>query len=121
VRDDFESAKHALMFLVFFALFLAVAHLCCGCLAPERASIGAELRSRDAGVPRDPTACRSKDDLGHEVWWVFMPERGISVLGPMPLLTSRGPIGSRYVCRDHGKDHNGLWWEQVPPEDRYLP
>lgn len=82
---------------------------------------GGRENAPDAAVPRDPTLCRSREDLGHEVWWIFVPEHNISLLQSGPILTRSGYVGSRYVCKDHGKERNGLWWEQVPPENREIP
>lgn len=82
---------------------------------------GAVGSTPDMAVPRDPTLCRTKADLGHEVWWIFVPDKGISLLQDGPILTRGGYYGSRYVCKDHGKEHNGLWWEQVPPDNREIP
>lgn len=98
------------MMLLLLTLFLSA----CG-LA------GARSPAPDAGIGRDPTLCQRKEDLGHEVWWIFSPEHGISILQNGPLLTRHGYVGSRYVCKDHGKERHGLWWEQIPPDDRELP
>lgn len=116
MRDDFTSAKHALMFVVFFWLFVMVCALIHGgCMAPERASAAGEMRTRrDAGVPRDPTACRGAEDAGKIIWWIFYPDQGIDILSPEPLLTNQGLLGNRYVCKDHGPEHHNFWWEQTP-------
>ncbi len=82
---------------------------------------GARGPAPDAGVRKDPAACRSREDLGAEVWWIFAPDQVISILQDRPLLTRRGYVGSRYVCKDHGKERHGLWWEQIPPDDREIP
>jgi hypothetical protein len=77
---------------------------------------------KDMSVNRgDPTACRTAADVGKEVWWTFVPDYDVNRLS---LTQAPGPFrrfSYLYTCKDHGKDRNGFWWEQVPSPDREIP
>lgn len=95
-RDDFTAVKHVLMFLVFFALFLATCHLITGCIAPERAGVAAELRNQDmsaaAAEAKCDGTCRGPESDGCRALW----------------------LRTVYVCRDNGPPNH--WWFVQDPE-----
>jgi hypothetical protein len=95
-EEEFTSIKHALMFVIFFALFMVTCGLIHGCMAPERAGIAGELRTKqDMSVPAEPKCdgtCRGPESDGCRAIW-------------------RDTV---YVCRDNGPPNH--WWYVQDPE-----
>jgi hypothetical protein len=70
-----------------------------------------------------PDQCRGPADLGKEIYWIFFPtkDKDVSLLRSEPILTNRGLLGWHFVCKDHGEERHGFWWEQVPDQERDIP
>lgn len=91
---------------------MALLALLSGCAVAE----GKAPLDMSTPVESEFDQCRGPKDEGKKVVWVFVPdynmdERMTTTAAETDMLARR--FGRIYVCKDHGKDHHGWWWEQL--------
>ena len=107
MNDDLTRAgRVAVAYLIMWAILLTLG----GCGYEAMAG----NKAPDLGVaPTNPERCQCAADEGKEIWWTFAQRsdgQEVNILSSEPISPR---FSSRYVCRNHGKERHGYWWEQA--------
>lgn len=89
--------------------YLLLAALLVGCGVGRAGEAPLDMGSH---VDAHPELCQTAADEGKEIWWTFLPDYDVNLLTDKPAPRPLTRYSSRYVCKNHGKERHGRWWEQ---------